>query len=385
MKTFLKSNRLSKICASLVLIFAASTVVNAQEAEVPCPFNDDEVILYFSPSILAQTTAVQKVVGSEDFQNTLKKAFDKADAAFESEKDKDATKKVGVEYLASLMRDAASEKSVSRAAFNCYFRFIAGVVLAADLPENGKDPADYLAGLSLTYVLNFDPCSLEVSKFMEEGKDFEVVKYDSKETIGKIFVREGDELKTTVFFGVTKIKDFDKYAFVLAGTKEGVEKKISRFQGTNVFFAKRADEGAYAEYIFKPGFFNDAAKKLAEKGDDQAKAISGIVGKVDTLRMKSKGIENGINLTITLNAKDAETARTISDLANGGLAVVRLKAGDAEKLPAEAKMVVDLLTKTEVVLKDNETALEYSLDVPTNVLQTLTKAACGKINVELNK
>ena len=333
----------------------ALSVSSLRAQDVPCPFADDDVILCASPSTFAQVDSVKDVWNLDETQNLFNKLFEKADKELAKAIEKDPSQKERVDFISSLVRNDVGESSVSKAAFFCYFKYVDGVIFAVDIPENAEKPEDVAPGVSMTYVLNSDPSNINVDRFFKEGEDFEIVKKTDKEKLAKIFVKEKGELKATIFFGETKVKDMDKYVVVFAGSQEGAEKKISRFQQTNDFIAKRADGKLFVDHMFKTGLFETVVAKMGEKKDDfddGAKVAYDMIQKVKSFRFQVNGDAEGICVETTLETVDADSAQTFADLANGGLAALRIKAKAEDNPSDELKFAIEILKKIEVAKGD---------------------------------
>lgn len=350
--------------------------VIAQECDSSCPFADDEIILYSSPSTASKISAFKEVWGSREVQDVAKIVANKIDESLENEKDE--VKKSALNYLASVLCNASNTKSFAEAAFNCYFRYVDGVIVALDIPEKIEDPKNGLSGLSLTYILNADPSTFDVNKFVKETEDYEVIETTGKEKKCKFFVKEGGEIKATVFAGMAEVKDLNKYVIVVATTQEVLEKKIARFQATNEFVVNRMNDNMiYVDYIIKKGVFKRVAEKLEEGNDPNAKIVHGFVEKVNAFRFQAKGVENGVTFTSFVETSDEETAKNLCDLANGGLAVARLKVQEDCNLPQEAEIGVELLKKIKVTRDSNSTV--GSLNITVEELKQFAKIVCAKI------
>lgn len=363
------------------LFFVTATLVGwannyaiAQEE----PFADDEIVISAYPSTFAKIDTFQKVWEQEEVQNFAGKVARKIDEAVMKELDEENN--AAKAYLSSVLKETSGKDSFVEAAFYCYFKYVNGVVLAINLPESVKEPKDFIPGVTLTYILAADPTALEVNKLLEEGKDFEIVKNENSITVGKIFVKDGDELKATVFFGVAKVKDLDKYVLVLGGTQESVEEKASCFKENNEFVVNRCSKNeTYCEYIFKSSVLEELAKKLSEKQDDsRAVAVADVVKNIKSYSFKASGAENGIVLTTTAEIVDKDAAQDFSDMVTGGLAVLRMNAKKNKDFPKEAELGVKLLRKVEVSCVEGNPSVMVSLNIDTEEMKEIVKVACQK-------
>jgi|BioPla2DNA2_1021312.scaffolds.fasta_scaffold04550_8 hypothetical protein len=372
--TFVKKIRTLLVLGMVVLGLSAGSLY-AQDANL-CPFSDDEVVLYSSPSTLAKLPAIQKVWGCDEAQSALTAVFEKTDRAFAEAVENDESQKERCDYFASFIRDAAQKESFSESAFVCYFTYVDGVVLALDIPEEVKEPVDIANGLSLTYILNENPSPLDVKKLFKEGEELEIVKQNDKELVGKLLVKESGELKATIYFGGTKIKDMDKYVVVFA-SKEGVEKKLARFQETNAFVAERLDGTLFVDYTVSAGLFEKVAAEIEKQGDDDpnTKTACDLLKKTKSYTFQAKGIEDGVCLSSKLETADSETAQTLTDLANGGLAFIKLKAKNTTDLPKEALLGLEFIEQIEITYEENATEIMASLPVNIELMTKVAKLA----------
>lgn len=353
-----------------VIALSMSVASSLAQDGATCPFQDDEAIIYASPSTFAQLPSLQSVWGTNEAQEALNAAFEKIDKAADEAIEKDDSQKDRFNYLSSFLRDAANEKSFSAATLKCYFTYVDGVVLALDVPDEIKSPEELANGLSLTYILNANPSGLDLKKLFKEGDEFEIVKQNDKELVGKLYVKDKGELKATVYFGGTKVKDLDKYVVVFA-SREGVEKKLARFQDTNAFIAKRLDGSLYLDYIFKSALFEKAAKELEKKDDSNAKTAAGWIKKVKSFGIQAKGTEDGVCFTTTLEAVDSSSAQDFADIANGGLAVARMKVKEKTDLPKEAEVGVEILKQIVVSHEADSVGVVGSVPVKSEQIATI--------------
>ena len=370
-------------CASIIL--SVASVAFAQEAESPCPFLDDEIILYFSPSTFADVPAVQNAWNLPEAKEASDALFAKADAEIAKGVEKAGEPLASkYNYFKSVVCDYAGTDSFTRACFESYFKCVDGVIIGFDSPEDCNDGAKALQqGLTLTYVFNENPGAIEPRKFFSEA-DGVVTIYKETETevVGKLLVKDGDEVKGELFYGGAKVKDMDKCVVVLAGTKEGVEKKIERFQNTNAFITKRQDAGLlYADLIFKEKFFQKAveAVKAKSENDEQAKAVVDALSKTKSFKLTANGTESGVCYAATVETTDAETAQTFADLLAGGIAVAKIQAKNNDNLDERQKFALDVLTKAEVSHEKGSCSLTCSLNVDSEVIATCAKAVCSEI------
>lgn len=380
-KSFVFKSCLALACVTSVLSLLNNNNANAQD----CPFADDDVVVCSSPSTMAKIGAFQDIWSMTEVQKIAKYVAGKVDESVANEKDEE--KKAAQAYISSVLSDGSGKKSFAEAAFNCYFKYVDNIVLAVDVPENPQEPKDVLSGITLTYVLGANPAYFDGAKLLKEGNDFEVIKNENATIVGKIFVKDNGELKATVYFGITQVKDVDKYVLVLGGSQASVEKKTSRFQNNNEFVVSRwSDEKVYFEYIVKTCVFEAVAKGLATKKDDpNAVAAADFLKKVKSFSSKASGSDKGIVLTSTTEVVDSETAQNLCDLANGGLAVLRMKVKNAENLPKEAAIGVELLKNVEVVCNEDKTATISSLKVGVAEMKEITKIVCDKIIEQASK
>lgn len=362
--TFVKS--LGMLLTYGVIALSMSVVSSFAQDDAPCPFADDEAIIYASPATFAQVPAFRNLWSTDEAQKALKAAFEKIDQAADEAIEKDASQKDRFDYLSSVLRDAANGESFSAAALKCYFTFVDGVVIALDVPEKIESPEDVANGLSLTYILNVNPSGLDLNKLFKQGEEYEIVRQNDKELVGKLYVKDKGELKATIYFGGAKVKDMDKYVVVFA-SKEGVDKKIARFQETNAFIANRLDGSLYVDQIYKSALFEKAVAELEKKDDPKASAAVAWLKKVKSFGLQAKGTDDGICVTTKLEAVDSSSAQDFADIANGGLAVARMKVKENKDLPKEAEVAVDVLK--QIVVTHEADSVEAVGTIPVKAEQ----------------
>ncbi len=371
------------ICASLVLSVASSAF--AQDAESPCPFLDDEIILYFSPSTAANVPAFQSAWNLPEAQEAHKAFFAKADAKITDKVSQEGEPLLSkYNYFKSLVCDYAGTDSFTRACVESYFKCVDGVILGFDIPEDCNDGAKALQqGLTLTYVFNENPNGIEPRKFFKDEEGVvTILKETDKEVVGKLLVKDGDDVKGEIFYGGTLVKDMDKCVVVLAGTQEGVEKKIGRFQNTNAFIAKRqGDQLLYVDDMLKEEFFKKLVEFAAKenKNNKEAQPVIEGLSKTKSFKFTANGTENGIRLVAVLETTDAETAQTVADLIVGGLAIVKSKADNADDLDENQKQALEIVKKIEVSHDKDALVTTCTLDVDGDVIAKIAKKICAEI------
>ncbi|MBQ5366257.1 MAG: hypothetical protein IIU43_02115, partial [Thermoguttaceae bacterium] len=234
----------SLIFFGLALLAMASGALYAQDA-APCPFADDSVIVYHSPTTFGASGAIQEVWNDSGVQDAAKTVFDKIDSALKEAREKETSerKKSAFDYVASIFTDATHDSSYARSVFDCYFRYVDGVVLGCEQVENIKSADDLAKSLSLTYIINTDPSGIKIDKILKKGDEYEIVKSTDAELVGKVFIKDGGEVKGEVFFGGAKVKDMNEFVIVFSASQGIVEKKLERFQNSAAFIANRLGDG----------------------------------------------------------------------------------------------------------------------------------------------
>jgi len=367
-------------CASLVLSVASGAF--AQEAESPCPFLDDEAILYFSPSTLAKVPSVQKVWSTSEAKEALDMFFAKVDGDISKGVDKEGEPLVSkYNKFRNLVCDYAETASFSRALFNSYFKCVDGVVLGFESPEDldGKKEEILKQGLTLTYILNVNPSAIEPRNFFDKEEGVvEILKENENEVVGKLNLKKGDKVEAEIFYGGAKVKDMDKYVIVLAGTQANVEKKVTRFQNTNAFIAKRQNADLlYANFIFKEKFFQAASKQVrADENNEQAQAVAEGLKKTKSFQISANGAEDGVCWSATVETTDAETAKTFADLLSGALAMSKIQLGNKANPTPEEQFILDLLKQVEVSCEQDATSATCALKVNVDQMDKVVKRTC---------
>ena len=366
MSTNHKFNVTLGLCVAALMSLLPSTV-KAQEA--PCPFADDEIIVYVSPSTFANVPSVKEAYQSANLDAVLDKAASELDAKINEALADNPEQKKYFNFIADFVKNDANESSAVKAALKCYFKYVDGVVVALDIPELGEkpDPQAVLAGLSLTYVLNEDPNGLDVDSVLKSGENYEIVKNADGKKIVKIKIKK-DGKQIDVFFATTKVKDVDKYVAVLSGTQELVEKKIDRFQGSNKFVVDRLDAKAISCVVLKTELFDGIIAQLA-KHEDQiegpGKVAYNLFKKVQSFKAQTVGDAEGLCTTLTLEMRDAKSAKDVFDLANGGLAAARLSLKGKENPSEDEKNAIEILDSN--VLSHEEGSTTVTLKAPFGI------------------
>ena len=82
----------SLIFFGLALLAMASGALYAQDA-APCPFADDSVIVYHSPTTFGASGAIQEVWNDSGVQDAAKTVFDKIDSALKEAREKETSER----------------------------------------------------------------------------------------------------------------------------------------------------------------------------------------------------------------------------------------------------------------------------------------------------
>ena len=335
--------------AVVCVVLGAMNFAAAQE----CPFADDEIIIYNSPSSVAQSGAAAIVWDCDEGRAALQAIFAKIEqetaeklaASSDSEREK-------AEYLKGKFEEVVGEAPTAENVLSAYFKHVNGFVLSFDVPDDAKNQSkkELAKGAALTYILDFNPKAADFYKSLEKYTKVTVEKDADLVFIAKFVINDADEL----FLGVTQVKDMDKYVVVLATTREMVDKKLERFRASNEFVAKRfGDDKVLGELILKSDLHvkhQDELKKLA-KDDPRAVAFLNAVKKIKTARVKAVGVEDSIVYTLEIEATNAEAAQQYRDMGAAAVAMVGLGAPDEMK-PVE-EFVVGLLKSVEFSVRDD--------------------------------
>jgi hypothetical protein len=376
-----KSFRLGWAFAALCLLSFGIFANIADAQETKCPFADDSVILYSSPTTLAKAgCAMNDAVGFQEELALVNQFLDKADSEVAKAYEKDDFPKKQYDYLSEVLRKASGQDSFVRSILVSYFKYVDCVVVAAELPESIDDiKSKGVEGLSLTLVFNANPGDLDPRKYLE-SEDLEILKEDDSTLIGKIRIRDGAEIKATIYFGGTILKDVDKYVIVV-GSKANVEKKIERFQKTSEFVTKRLDvEGLVQENIIKEAVFAKAAGFISEKDpltDPRAKIAVDVLSKIKGVKTRAFASKDGFKKEVVAEIADETSAQSYVDLANGSLAAVKLVATSQESLTAEQKLGLEVAGK--VVFKREGSNFVANSEVSAEQIKAFLKIAKERI------
>ncbi len=362
-----------------VALASVGAICGAAKAQ-DCPFADDGVVFYYSPSTIAGAVASrgQNEKWERFFDETTKKIDAELGKKLGEAAKKDDFPREKFDYLKNALTQALGEEPNAANLAKAYFKHVDGVAFACVPPaENASKPSE----LSLTWILDFDPSGLDLAKLC--GDDLEVVKNEGGVYMAKLTVAK-DGKSETVYLGGVKIKDLTKYAVVLADSQTTLETKLTRFQASNDFVVKRLnDESVYAEAIFKSRLFERAALELAKKEDDQkAQTVKSFVEKVKSLRVKKLGADGAFVATVELEAVDAKTAKEWNDLAVGGVAFLSLATAKKELKPEE-KFALELLKSVEFKCEEGSNFATATLKIDAERMQTVADWIGNKIGEKL--
>lgn len=380
MKLFDSVKSWKLVALSLMVFGLAATSAYSQECPPNCPFIDDDVIVYVSPSTIMKAGAA--AAGKCDFSAEAKvigKAFNEADAKIQEALGAGNSACHTAEYLVSLCRKDSGKSSAVRAILESWGKYVDCVILATDLPEEIKDPKTQSPSwTTLTIVFNTNPSALDPRKFVE-GVDVEVVRENDSELIGKLVTRS---CVPEVYFGGTKIVDVEKYAVVVGVSQELVEKKIARFQETNEYIVKSLEAGYVSKHVVKRAVFEEIAKAVdgIEIPDDRARVVRDVAKKVKTFKNVTVIGNGALEQIITVETVDAESAQNYADLAAGGLAAIKLAAKNKADVTPQDELGIELLS-TITVARDGDNVVKsqvrYSLEwfkkLTTLVLENVKK------------
>ena len=344
--------------ALAILSVVALFSVRAYAQEVPCPFNDDSIIFYSSPTSLAKAgCAMNDKYSFQDELAVVNKLLDKADAEIAKHYNDEDFPKAQFDYYQKLFSEATGLNSFTRAALVSYFKYVDAVVVAAELGDSFKETKDKGAEpLSVTIVFNANPSALDARNYLSDDKrfDLKVTKEEENYMAGKATIEYDGDKKATVFFSGVKFKagDADKYA-VIFGSRANTEKKAERLLKSGEFFAKRlAEPGLVDERIFKEKAFKILSEAIVETRnieDDGIKSAIKIVDSLKAARLVVNADADGFKSELCVETTDEETTQNYVDLANGGLVVLKLAATNKDELKPEEKLGLELVNSIKVV------------------------------------
>lgn len=375
----------SLIFFGLALLAMTSGALYAQDA-APCPFADDSVIVYHSPTTFGASGAIQEVWNDSGVQDAAKTIFDKIDSALKEAREKETSerKKSAFDYVASIFTDATHDSSYARSVFDCYFRYVDGVVLGVEQVENIKSADDLAKSLSLTYIINTDPSGIKIDKILKKGDEYEIVKSTDSELVGKVFIKDGGDVKGEVFFGGAKVKDMNEFVIVFSASQGIVEKKLERFQNSAAFIANRLGDGKVcSEYIVKPAVFERALAELSKKSDDRAKVACEMLKKVKSYNLKVNAVDSSLVVSSRLEAIDAEAAKSFVDLAVGAVAGAKFKIGDSKD--EGAKLALNVLNQTNFELAADEPVAVGTSTIESSVIYGALSIAWKEAKKQIEK
>lgn len=383
MKTLAKKFWRSLSFASIAL--AASVASFGSVKAQDCPFADDAAIFYYSPSTIGQVGAIASIWQTEEFGFLFDKATRKIDEEV-AEKLAEASDeadfpKEKLDYLKDALTKALGEEPNAANLVKAYFEHVDGVAIACVPPTEGVSKP--WRSISLTWILDFNPAGLDLAKLC--GDDLEVLKNEDGVYMAKLTVKKDDKSET-VYLGGVKIKDLDKYAVVLADSKETLETKLTRFQASNAFVVKRLnDESVYSEIILKTSLFERVATELAkDEKNERAQAVKGFIEKIKSLRIKKLDADGTFAVSVEIEAVDAKSAKEFSDLAVGGIALLSLTTAKKELKPEE-KFALELLKSVEFKCEENSAFATATLKIDAETIKTIAKWIGDKAREEMKR
>ncbi len=358
MTTLLKRPASWALFAILTAVaFCSCAAVRAQEPV--CPFNDDSIIFYSSPTSLAKAgIAMNKKYGFQDELACVNKLLDKADAELAKLYNDEEFPKEQFDYYHKLFQKATGQDSFVRGLLVSYFKYVDGVVVAVELGDSFQETKDMGADpLSLTVFFNANPSALDAREYLKDDPrvSVEVTKEEENHMAGNVTIKkdDGDKLATIYFAGV-KLSDCDKYAVVF-GSRANTEKKAERLLKTSEFITKRlAEPGLVDERIIKEKAFKVLSEAIAATRDTDDDAIKTSIKIVDTLkaaRVTVTANEDGYTSQLCVEVQDEETAQGYVDLLNGGVAVMKLAASnkkDKGELKPEEELGLEALSTVKI-------------------------------------
>ena len=356
--------KLAFVSFSVLVLGLATSIAYSQES-VPCPFADDDVIFYGSPNLFGKAcdAAARKCDFSDEIK-ALEKCADAADEKIQKALNDGTAHRKQLESLIDLCKKEVGEDSATRALVKSYVKDVDYVVLAAELPEKIENPKKELPNwLSLTIIFNVNPGGLDPRNFVDTG-DVEIIKEEKDTLVGKLLLKEHGETFAQVYFGGTKIKDVDKYAVVVSASCERVEKKLSRFQGSNEFVVNNLNEGVLGKRILKRAAFEKIVELIDESKNDDPRvaAARGILCKIQSVTSIATNDDAGFLHNVVVTTEDDETAQTLNDLAVGGLAAVKLAGKNKENKKAEEELGLELLDKISITRDGCEVKAQGKVD-----------------------
>ena len=325
---------------ALLCVAAAMTATSLFAQDTACPFTDDAVVLYESPSVALK--AWDSAVKAHDFAQALELAyreFDRADRRIEEKLGSDAR----FQYLVGLCKEETGESSTVRAVLKSTMQHIDGVIVTAEA-SSSKKVDDIVRGVSVTVV--FDACPTGVDPWKIFPKE-DVELTNEQDFIGSLKIKHHGEVKGTIYFGGSSIKNTEKYAFCVAGSQELLAKKLTRYANCETFAGFVTDEKASTRRIVRRPAIEALCQELRKKAQDDknCKAALDVLEKVDSAKFTVTMDADTIYATSEIVATNDETAQNISDLINGAAAFLKLASKNVD-----AKYQ-DLVTLGEEYLK----------------------------------
>ncbi|MDO5309422.1 MAG: hypothetical protein Q4G03_08015 [Planctomycetia bacterium] len=377
---------LALLVTACLTMFCSANLVSA--ADAPCPYADDAVILFKSPSNILTTSAIRGAFKCQDARDVLKLAESKLNEAIEKELARHPDDKVREKFLLDVVRNETGLDSYAAAIATAYFQHVDGVVYALELPAFDDNIKDTLPkGLSLTYILRATPSEGDLNKLFAEDENVTILSKDNGQYVVKATV-EKDGKTITLYIGGVAVAEMSDYVVIVTGSEELLRKKLDRFQATNKFITDRLAQHVNTEVIVKEQAFEFALKAADKYGDDSAHEklnnAREILEQLRTFNLKTIADGNDLVTTAILTTGTEDCAQSLTDISNGGVAMAKLALKNKENPSAEAKFAVQALDGVKSVRNGNQvvTTIEISGDLLRDVFETLVwpKAieACAK-------
>ena len=191
------------------------------------------------------------------------------------------------------------------------------------------------------------------------------------------FIKDKGEVKETLYFGGTAIKDVDKYAIIVAKDLENLEIKLERFQQSNEIVMSNLEAGTLSKRLIKRHVFETIVSVLESADIDDERVMTAInaISKLRTVSLVVTPSDYGFVSNFTVETTDADTARMFKDIAAGALAAVKLAGqskadkSDKDELGLALLNNVGIFNEGPFVSIKTEFTFEWIKKVTTLVLE----------------
>lgn len=364
------------LCVACFVLTTANNVAKSQEQEsTVLPFSDDSILIFDSPRFTAEffKNAIEKNELSYDLQS-LNRSLDEADKKIQKFLDENKEAQKRLDYLISFCKADSGTISVARSILKTYVKYVDGVFLTAEIPSNIESFKDEFPNwLALTLIFNDSPDVLDPRKYFDSDC-IEIIRENDSDLVGKITIKDKEEVKARLFFGGSKIADLGKYVVVTSLNLENVEKKLVDFQNNGDAINKEILGDVLSRRVFKRPIFENIVKAIANSNskDDRIKTLGNILDEVNSFSLETKGSEKGVVQVISIEADDEESSQNINDLISGGLAALKIADKNKSDKKIGEELGAELLNKTSV-LRDNR-IVTVSTEIGFDWIQKLLEA-----------